>query len=84
MIPYSGKLSREETFVKFGEKDNIRGENFRRLLAFAVPKDTTPPNFTKKTFTDSHKTAKFVKVFSLKSFPLYDTECSRHNYLAAT
>ena len=81
MIPYSGKLSREETFVKFGEKDNICGENFCRLLAFAVPKDTTPPNFTEKTFTNSHKTA---KVFSLKSFPLYGTECFRHDYLAVT
>ena len=25
-----------------------------------------------KTFTNSHKTVKFMKVFSLKSFPLYD------------
>ena len=28
-------------------------------------------NFTEKTFANSHKTAKFAKVFSLKSFPLY-------------
>ena len=54
-----------------GEKDNFHGENFHRVLACAVPKDTTPPNFAEKTFVNSHKTAKFSKVFFLKSFPLY-------------
>jgi len=34
-------------------------------------KDTMPQNFAEKTFTNSHKTAKFVKVFSLESFLLY-------------
>ena len=29
------------------------------------------PNFTEKTFVNSYKTSKFVKVFSLESFPLY-------------
>ena len=41
-------------------KPDFRGGNFRRLLAFAVPKDTTPPNFVEKTFTNSHKAAKFA------------------------
>ena len=41
VIPYSGKLSRQKT----GEKYNLCIENFRGLLAFAVPKDTMPPNF---------------------------------------
>ena len=50
---------------------NFCGENFRGLLAFAVPTDAMPPNFTEKTFANSHKTVKFVKVFSLESFPLY-------------
>ena len=45
--------------------------NFRRLLAFAAPKHTMAPNFPDKTFANSHKTTKFMKVFSLKSFPLY-------------
>ena len=54
-----------------GEKYDFRGENFHGLLACAAPKDATPPNFTEKTFTNSHKTAKFAKVFSLESFPLY-------------
>ena len=69
-IPYSGKLSREKTFADWRKYD-IRGENFRGLLAFAAPKDATPPNFAEKTFANSHKTAKSAKVFSLESFPLY-------------
>ena len=36
-----------------------------------MPKDTTPPIFVDKTFANSDKTAKFTKVFSLESFPLY-------------
>ena len=32
---------------------------------------TTPPNFAEKTYVHSHKTAKFAKVFSLESFPVY-------------
>ena len=65
-ILYSRKLSRN------GEKYNFRcGENFRGLLTFAVPKDATPQNFVEKTCVNSHKTTKFAKVFSLKSFPLY-------------
>ena len=31
------------------------------------------PNFVEKTFAGDSKTAKFVKVFSLESFPLYGT-----------
>ena len=64
-ILYSGKLSREKTFADWWKYD-FRGENFRGLLTFA-----TPPNFTEKTFTNSHKTTKSSKVFSLESFPLY-------------
>ena len=56
---------------RIGEKYHIRGENFHGLLAFAAPKDGTPQNFMKKTFTNSHKTAKFAKVFPLENFPLY-------------
>ena len=48
----------------------FEGENFHGLLACAVPKNTMPPNFAEKTFANNHKTAKFAKVFSLKSFPL--------------
>ena len=34
-------------------------------------KGATPPNYMKNTFVNSHKTLKFMKVFSLESFPLY-------------
>ena len=47
------------------EKYDFNGENFRGLLAFAAPKDATPPNFVEKTFANNHKAAKFVKVFFL-------------------
>ena len=49
-----------------GEKYDFHGEIFRRLHAFAVPKDATLPNFAEKTFENSHKTTKFVKVFPSK------------------
>ena len=58
---------------QIGEKNIFHRENFHRLLAFAAQKDdATPPNFTEKTFMNSHKAVKF-EVFSLKSFPLYGT-----------
>jgi len=50
---------------------NFRGRKLSQIVTFAVPKDTVPPNFVEKTVVNSHKTAKFAKVFSLKSFPLY-------------
>ena len=50
--------------AQIGEKYDFLGENFRGLLAHAVPKDTMPPNFAEKTFANSHKTVKFTKVFS--------------------
>ena len=41
---------------RIGEKYDIRGENFRKLLAFAAAaKDATPPNFAEKTFAKCHK-----------------------------
>ena len=47
-------------------------EDFQGLLAFAA-EGCHAPNFTEKTFANSHKTAKFVKVFGLESFLLYNT-----------
>ena len=64
-IPYGGKLLREKTFTDWGK---IR---FLRIARFCSAKGVTPPNFSEKTFTNSHKTTKFTKVFSLESFPLY-------------
>ena len=68
----SRKLSRAKTFANW---------RFRGLLAFTVPKNATPPNIVKKTFTNSHKTAKFAKVFSLESFLLYGTFSSHVAWL---
>ena len=61
--------------MRIGEKYDFAEKNFRGLLAFAVLTDATPPNFTETTFADSHKTAKFTKVFSLESFLLYSIFC---------
>ena len=58
IILHSGKLSKEKV-LQIGEKYDVRGDNFCGLFAFAVPKDATLPNFTEKTFVNSHKTAKF-------------------------
>ena len=38
-----------------------------------MPKDSTPPNIVEKTFTNSYRTVKFAKVFSLETFSLYGT-----------
>ena len=57
--------------MRISEKYNFRREDFRGLLVSAMPKDAMPPNFTEKTFANRQKTAKFAKVFSLESFPLY-------------
>ena len=54
---------------QIGEKYDFRRENFCRLLTFA--KECHVPNFVEKIFVYCHKTVKFAKVFSLKSFPLY-------------
>ena len=74
IISYSGKLSREKTFANWW-KIRFRWENFRRLLAFAVPKDTMPPNFAEKTFTDSHKTRNLRKFSPSKVFRYTVSTC---------
>ena len=40
-------------------------------LLVSPPKGTTSPNFTEKTFANSHKTWRLANVFSLESFLLY-------------
>ena len=59
-IPNSGKLSKGKTVANWW-KIWLCG-----LLAFAMPKDATPPNFTEKSFANSPKTAKFAKGSPLK------------------
>ena len=61
--------------LQIGKKYDFHRENFHGLLACAVPKDATPPNFVDKTFANSHKTVEFAKVSSLESFPLYGIMC---------
>ena len=60
--------SRGRKLLQIGGKYDFHKENFCSLV---LPKDTTPPNFVEKTFTNSHKTLKFAKVFSLETFSLY-------------
>ena len=82
-VPYSGKLSREKT-SRIGEKYDFRGENFHGLLAFTVPKDATLPNFTEKTVTNSHKTAKIHKSFFPQKFPTPKSwDWSQQKYVAS-
>ena len=57
-----------------GEKYDFCRENFRGLLACAVPKDRVyhAPKFCRENLRKKPtKTIIFVKVFSLESFPLY-------------
>ena len=70
-VSISGKLLREKTIANLGK---IRFSYVCGLLVFAAPKIVTSPNFVKKTFVNSHKTMEFVKVYSLKSFPLYSSK----------
>ena len=64
-------IFRGRKFSRIREKYDFREQNIRVLLPFAAPTDAMSPNFTEKTFTKSHKNAKFTKVFLLESFPLY-------------
>ena len=51
---------------KLSQIGDFYEENFSGLLTRAAPKDTMSQNFAEKTFVNSYKTAKFMKVFSLK------------------
>ena len=49
----------------------ISWRNFHGLLETIIGGCGTPPNSEEKFFTDDFQTLKSVKVFFLKSFPLY-------------
>ena len=66
-VLYNGKL-----FHKLVENKIFVEKTFVDCL-LVLPKHATSPNFAETTFTNSHKLLKFVKVFSLKSFPLYSS-----------
>jgi len=70
-ILYSGKLLREKTFANWLKNTIFAEKTFTDCSLLPCRKVPSPQNFTAKTFVDSHKTAKFAKVFSLESFPLY-------------
>ena len=71
-IPYSGTFA-GENFHELVESTIFTEKTFTDC-SLVLPKDAMPLNFTEKTFAISHKTSKFVKVFSLESFPLYGIE----------
>ena len=52
-------------------------EKTSRIAHFCHAKGRHAPNFAEKTFAYTLKTAKFAKVFSLKSFPLYGRQLLR-------
>ena len=73
-----------ELHIVLQETYMYNGENFRRSVCISRTKASwiaklcrwvwTCPDFVEKTFTDGSQTAKFMKIFSLESFPLYGTE----------
>ena len=68
-ILYSGKLSREKTFVNWWKKKpDFCGENFRRLLAFAAPKDVMPQISRRKLSCIATKLRKSWKLSPSKVF----------------
>ena len=77
VIPYSGKLSREKTLADRSEgsiswRKLSRNAKTGRIMGVACLK------FCGETFADGWKIAKFVKVFSLESFPLYGSVCIKN------
>ena len=67
-IPYSGKLSREKTFANW----RFSRRKLSWIARLCRTKGRHALKFRGENFrANSHKTAKFAKVFSLESFPLY-------------
>ena len=52
-------------------------------LLVSLLKDAMPPNFAEKTFANSYKTSKFMKLFSLESFPYYGSLAFIRLFVAA-
>ena len=64
-------IFRGRKLSRIGGKMEFRGENFRGLLASTAYCRPSLQTIAEKTFAERHKTAKFAKVYSLESFPLY-------------
>ena len=65
-----------------GEKYNFCGENFRRLLAFVVPNDATPPNLQRKLSWIATKPRNLRKFSPLQCF--HYTVCQSWECVLAT
>ena len=66
---------------RIGGEQEVREENFCGLLGTTNWVWVWLSIFAEKTFVDRHKTMKFVKVFSLESFPLcgiHACTCTQH------
>ena len=72
----AGNFSKEKTFanwqkwrkLSWNSLTNLHGCGHWHSACACVPR---PKKFVEKTFVALHKSAKFVKVFSFESFPLY-------------
>ena len=58
----------ERKLLQIGD---FRRENFHGCSLVLPMEATHAPKSAEKTFSNSHKTSKFAKVFFLKIFPLY-------------
>ena len=67
---YSGIFHRRKLLLYLVEKWNFAEKTF--VDCSLVPRPSLQ-TITEKIITDRRKTAKFAKVFSLESFPLYST-----------
>ena len=67
--------------TNYHKRETFEGENFHELVKkrrklsqivrLCCAEGCHTPKFHGKTFANNHKTAKFAKVFSIESFPLY-------------
>ena len=64
---YSGKRLREKTWWKI----RFSRRKISWIARFCCAKGHHNSKFRRETFANSHKTAKFAKVFYHKTFPLY-------------
>ena len=71
MLLYSGKLSREKTFAVLWLFVKVFSAKFGGVASFGAPKASNPQNFSSIKLYFSPIRG---KVFSLKSFPLYDIQ----------
>ena len=69
-IPYSRKFSREKTFVKTTNK-KISWRKLSRIHTIDRIWVACTCDVREENFRERARTPKFMKVFSLESFPLY-------------